>query len=1566
MNEQNNKCNSQIFDNTTASHKAYSYIVSLISDSGELNTLWLPKISDGVYHISDEPEYRFLRIEGQNGQWFARCIQPAFFQRVSIQNYNRVQLEDEQYLNIEYEDRGYSLFVQKISNGNAMFKNYTVPSEAEISIGSKSSNDICYENKYVSKKHAQLIRTGHQWQIQDLGSDSGVFVNGQRVNSASLRLGDVLFIMGMRIIIGTDFISINNGDDRIGVNHRLLKDIVPAFSRGYLYYSGENLGEEADSNFNRAPRKRMELEEKTIEVEGPPMSMEKAQMPLMLRMGSSMVMSGPAALAGNYTMLLSSVLFPLLSSKFTDKQRQEYEQLRKTKYTEYLENRKKEIINACTEELRILNKKYPNLSTVSDQMQQKKRLWERRPGDDDFLQLRLGSGSRPLSAVISYPEKRFGLDEDPLEEQMYQLAEKQYLLKDAPILLSLVETTVCGLKGDGEQVIDYVLQLVMQTAVFHSYDEVKMVFFLNPEELRRFECIRYLPHAWNDLRSVRFVATSEAEAYRIGDYLKGQIQDDGTERELNEILRKRPYYLVFALDKKLLDSHEFFKETLQSSRNNGISIVVAGDELPKETQTIITLSDEQNNTCTALGANGGEDTHFAKDSCNSRQIETIMRMLANTSLKAVAQAQDMPKTLTFLEMYQCGRIEQLNPLQRWRENNPVTSLAAPVGVGADGSLFMLDLHEKRQGPHGLVAGMTGSGKSEFIITYILSMAVNYHPDEVAFVLIDYKGGGLASAFENPKTGMRLPHLVGTITNLDGASIQRSLMSIESELIRRQKVFSEVASTTNEGTMDIYAYQKLYRAGKVSEPMPHLFIVSDEFAELKQQQPEFMEKLISAARIGRSLGVHLILATQKPSGVVNDQIRSNTKFRVCLRVQDRSDSMDMLKRADAAELTDTGRFYLQVGYNEYFALGQSAWCGAAYEPQDKVIVQRDDAIEFLNITGEVIVKAKPKVKKTDSGVKQIVAIVQHLSSLAQNHGIHTRRLWIDPLSEILDVNDIPADAAGSNKDSVNAILGMIDDPEKQQQYPFVLNLQKCQNILIVGTSGCGKTTLLKTFIYSLVTCHSPDRVNLYIMDFSGGTLSVFRDMPHCGAFLTDSDESAIDRLMQMIRDLIKERKQIFNQFNVTSFDACRTVCDIPIIIVAIDNVSGMTELKNGNAYFSTLHEYFKTASAYGIKFVVTCNNLNEVSTRARQEINYRIALQLKDKYTYADVLGSRCDCTPASITGRGMCVCDGRMLEFQTAIPFSNSSEIERTPLIANQLATIVQNNKSLSTAKRIPVIDPEENYEMFCRDISTGRIPLGYDLCKIKPVSIPFAQLFSMAIYFGNERAAALIFENLIFAAVKNEMDLILVKRDSKSVLNENVASACKSINTRTFNVCKKTSLDLCYILMDEIKKRKVFRDEYCASNNIHAECAKKPETLKAASTYIRQNTKPLLIIFEDFFEFSCNLEEECFSIYKEIFNNGKGYNIYFCGGFYPQSNTKGANDLLTSAYVDSALLLLFGGQLQKQTFAMLPSEYRRSGWPEQKYNEFIMRYNGSFFPMVMPCSPLPEEILDPDEQPII
>src|SRR5699024_79452 len=195
------------------------------------------------------------------------------------------------------------------------------------------------------------------------------------------------------------------------------------------------------------------------------------------------------------------------------------------------------------------------------------------------------------------------------------------------------------------------------------------------------------------------------------------------------------------------------------------------------------------------------------------------------------------------------------------------------------------------------------------------------------------------------------------------------------------------------------YQKLFKEGEASEPMPHLFLISDEFAELKEEQPDFMKELISVARIGRSLGVHLILATQKPSGVVDDQIWSNTKFRVCLKVQDEQDSREMLKRAEAASLKQTGRLYLQVGYDEYFALGQSGWCGAKYYPSEKIVKQVDKSINFLSDSGLFIksIQAATSAKVPAQG-EQLSAIMNSIIEVARRENKKARRLWLENIPD----------------------------------------------------------------------------------------------------------------------------------------------------------------------------------------------------------------------------------------------------------------------------------------------------------------------------------------------------------------------------------------------------------------------------------------------------------------------------------------------------------------------------------------------------------------------------------------
>lgn len=437
---------------------------------------------------------------------------------------------------------------------------------------------------------------------------------------------------------------------------------------------------------------------------------------------------------------------------------------------------------------------------------------------------------------------------------------------------------------------------------------------------------------------------------------------------------------------------------------------------------------------------------------NLSEMDIFSRQLSNFKVRENASNAAIPDMLTFLDMYKTSRVEDLDMYHKWLENRTYESMRSLIGQKAGEQPVYLDIHEKYHGHHGLVAGTTGSGKSETLQTYILSLVLNYHPHEVAFILIDYKGGGMAQSF------IGLPHLAGVITNLGGNQTTRALLSINAEIKRRQHTFNEYK------IKHIDAYIELYRNGEAEEPMPHLLIIADEFAELKKEQPDFVRALVSAARVGRSLGINLILATQKPSGVVDDEIWSNTRFRICLRVADKQDSNEMLKRTDAAYITGTGRGFLQVGNDEIFDEFQSGWSGAPYTPEVPFNDDSKAKAVIIGLTGKPEAVKKKKKKKGDNVKKftQLDAMVQYAANLAEeNHIKPLRQIWLPPLPGIFYLDDLELTW---DEKQIKLPVGLADDPQNQRQFPVYLDFIRDGHLLICGSAGSGKTSLVQTILY----------------------------------------------------------------------------------------------------------------------------------------------------------------------------------------------------------------------------------------------------------------------------------------------------------------------------------------------------------------------------------------------------------------------------------------------------------------------------------------------------------------------
>ena len=1546
----------------------------LMATRDKMVTLYLPPVREGRYRFPERAGQAMdlpFDIVAENDRWLLRTSsKKVTLHRGEEKIGSPVILQEDDLIGLSFGGEHYVLFTQPVQEKDHVFVPYRIPQDGTFSIGREADNDICYENSYVSRKHATFRIDRGNITVADENSTNGTYVNGFAVQEAALNAGDSVYIMGLNLLVGKGFIALNNANNRCQVVNAAMisaygEDEAPAFAQ-----MPEEMPEE--TLFDRQPRRKLEMEPQPIEVYGPPTALNGNQMPLMVQMSSQMVTGARSLVTGNALMAFSSMLTPLLNRGFTDKERMEYAERRHVKYMQYLAEVEKEILNERSHEQAFLNEAHPPLSTVIEYPADKKRLWEYRPVDKDYLQLRIGTGKVPLQAEISWPREQFNLDEDALREEMLRVAKRDYSITNAPVLLSLKDDFVVGVNGTRAHVEKLMANMIIQLAMTHSYDEVKIVILGRPqdtthiaEEMRLF---RYLPHCWSNLRDIRFIAENKADAGVIAEYLKKQQEDQGGEaaKKKAQWTSETMSYVIFAFDKQLLECLDILGVVLSAESYPGYSVVTGYNGALKESRKLISM-ERNNGMLIHLSGSEGKDTAFALERCDRDALVRHLHTVCGTKIKTEGRQFSLPKVYSFLEMFNAGRIEYLNPLVRWQQNNPVKSLATPVGIGTDGELFYLDLHEKRQGPHGLVAGMTGSGKSEFIITYILSMAVNYGPNEVAFVLIDYKGGGLATAFDDPKRGIHLPHIAGTITNLDGGAIQRSLSSIQSELKRRQAVFNDAKSRNNEATMDIYDYQKLYRAHKVDEPMPHLFIISDEFAELKKQQPDFMEALIQTARIGRSLGVHLILATQKPSGVVNDQIWSNTKFRVCLKVQDRSDSNEMIKRPEAAELKETGRFYLQVGYNEYFALGQSAWCGAKYTPQDVIVSNVDETIDFVDNAGQVTLNSKPARKTETTDTRQLVAIVQYLSDLAKKENMQTRPLWLEPLPEKLDL-EVPKAMLPEEREEagIRALIGVADDPEEQQQHALEIDFLSLRHMILCGEAGSGKSTFLRTMLYSLAEQYGPDQLNYYILDLSGGAMSPMKELPHCGAYLSDRDESDLDRLMDMLRDIIEERKALFAAEDVVNYNTYIKIKPLPLILFIIDSYTNIVNFAQGPTFNTELQFFLREAASYGVSLIASMNHYGEMYSKARMEIDYTIALWAKDRYDYSDILGTRTMLTAPQIQGRGVCVLNGRTMEYQTAIPDADLDDVERTGALHERLRKLSEKYEGMPHAPGLPEIDETMAYGDFCKGFKPMRIPLGFNRKTAAKVAIPFAQFSHMSLYFGNPAEVTPVLGNLLYAAKRENMRLMIIRsqQESSFYTTEITDRGGYTPEEITWLDCTEESLSTFPdLIKEEIMKQIVPRDEYCAKLGLPDDYKGKA---KKASKYIRQHSQPVLILIENYGDLSVmNTESGIESAVMQLVNNLDGYNIYCAGCFHGADFDRIGTNSEIRNFAKEQFLLLFGGAFHKQALTSLPSEYRMDGI-SSRIGRFVMKYRDAFYPMTMPCGGYTAGDNDPDEAAIV
>ncbi len=1021
---------------------------------------------------------------------------------------------------------------------------------------------------------------------------------------------------------------------------------------------------------------------------------------------------------------------------------------RDEKFKAYLREKSKELYLAQKEQADALTYHFPQIPELLQLLQeQSARMYEKTPFHNDFLSYRLGKGPVDGSFPIKINVEEFTLEEDPLMEKAIELERQYNHVDDAPVIADLRSGAV-GYIGKRPLVLQQLKQMIAQLAFFHSYHELQFVMVFKEQERKEWDWMRWLPHASLQNINVRTFVYHERSREQVMNSLYQMLKERKLETEKKNTREAKvfiPQIVLVITDETIIMDHTIMEILQDDCRQLGVSVVYVQDvveSLPEHVSTIVRVKDSTTGEL-FIQNNELKKQSFELDSVVSDSLlEELTRRLAGYEhLQSLENR--IPESITYMEMYGVQTVQDLQVLERWQKHKPYKSLAVPLGLRGKDDVVYLNLHEKAHGPHGLVAGTTGSGKSEIIQSYILSLATNFHPYDIGFLLIDYKGGGMANLFKD------LPHLLGVITNLDGAQSMRALASIKAELRKRQHIFGQ------HEINHIHQYQKLYEENKVQDPMPELFIISDEFAELKAEQPDFMKELVSTARIGRSLGIHLILATQKPSGVVDDQIWSNSKFKLALKVQNESDSNEVLKTKDAAEITQPGRAYLQVGNNEIYELFQSAWSGATYKGNQTAEDVEDFTIYTINELGqyEVLTEDLSGLSQQDVPKRQsteLEAVVEEIHQAAIVQSIQALpRPWLPPLEDRISRHEL-GDVV-KEKQRLTAKIGMIDLPHEQSQIPFALDFARDGHVAIFASPGYGKSTMLQTLAMQIAENYTPEEAHFYLLDFGTNGLLPLRKLPHTADMIRLDEELKLQKWMKRMSELIKARKKLLSQIGVSNAAMYKELTheELPDILIFVDVMDAANESPLKDDFDSLMTIIARDGAGLGIFLILTASRQLAIRTPILINIKTQIVLYMIDQSESRGIMG-KADVSIEEMPGRALIKLDEVTL-MQVALPAEGLDDVQ----IAENLRKAIDEIQNQWHGKKpapIPMVPEIVTEDFFCalpsvKDaLANNKWPIAVDMEKVEAVSIDFNSHQHLLVIADTERRFMQAFETILYA----------------------------------------------------------------------------------------------------------------------------------------------------------------------------------------------------------------------------
>ena len=1168
---------------------------------------------------------------------------------------------------------------------------YSLAGMRSIQIGRSSRSDIVLNDDRASRAHTMLTYESGIYTLSDLNSTNGTFVNGTRIKKTYLHDGDTF---------------------RIADSYFL-------FEREQLYWSSRPIKNvHAADVFKPAPQMRMMPETQEISITRPPQKVAKTEINwlsvLLPTLLSALVLGGVSMIGGSsYGLMmlplqLVGVVMSVINHRSQTKKAVTAEGSRQEKYEAYLNDVTKTLQEAHDKQLAALQRENPSADICAEILKNRTpELWSRNPKNENFYAVRLGTGDVTATVCAQFAADPFSGNEDPLQTRAAELADQSKLLTDAPVVLQGQKNCVVGIVGDRKLTDQMQQNLLIQLSTLCASTDLRFAAFAPGKSWR---WLRWLPHMQMPKQPGYMLAIGDSNA-------------DETARALRESMEKTgegqpaPNYCVFIPEGGCFD-HALLKLTADEKNRASIRFFISCRsiaELPKECTPILELHED---TCVFYNSNDAQTKQiFRMDAENTIDCGAFARTLAGIRREDDQAGGKIPDSITFMDGYGLRRAEDWNLQKAWSSARPEQSLAVPIGVDEYGKTFLFNVLEGKDGVHGLVGGTAGSGKSEMLQTWILSMAMHFSPQDVSFVIVDFKGSGLLTPLA------KLPHLAGTISNLD-KDVKRNADSLRHEIERRESLFKKY------GAINFADYRRMERANPEMEHLALLIVVIDEFAELKKMFPYFSDVVVkSGYPVGRALSIYFTLATQQPESVTELDIRKNIHYKWLLKVPDAGTSKAEIGVPDAAHLSNPGRAFIFVdnpAKAKELTLVQSFWSGAKYRPGAFLTQQQ---LAFVDLTGQRIYAKTNKDAADTESITQIEKLVGYIRQYAdENHIPDAQQVWLEKLPDRFSLTQMQLERT----DGLCPVIGRIDDPKNQTQYPLCVDFTGSGHMVVYGALVTGKTTFLQTLMMALVTRYTPEKTQIYAMDFGGSYgLRPFAGFPHVGGIADAEEEEKLKRLAKLLTQEQARRKKLFASLGIGSIRSYRQMerleqlKPLPELVLIVDN------FRAALGQYPELEEFFldlvQKGANFGMYLAASVAGSNALPTKFNDYVKTVFTLQQTDRSKYSDLVG-KTDVYPEENVGRGL-VKRTPPLEFQVALPTDGENDAEITVHI-KQLAAKQRRTWNGICAAPIPIMPGKITAD----EIVTDQIALGLFKDTIEPVIYDENQQFYLLISAAEEK----------------------------------------------------------------------------------------------------------------------------------------------------------------------------------------------------------------------------------------